>query len=115
MLGFIKRFSKNVIEEVDKSDEIKEQSDTEQEEPIRAIINGLLYDTSKAKKIGTFYEWINCLNCRRKDLYRTKNNNFFVVYESSKGICPTTECEAKRILSQFPDEYQEIFGKVDEA
>lgn len=115
MLGFIKRFSKNVIEEVDKSDEIKEKSDTEQEEPIRAIINGLLYDTSKAKKIGTFYEWINCLNCETKYLYITKNHNFFVVYKSSKEICPTTECEAKRILSRFPDEYQEIFGKVDEA
>lgn len=50
MLKFIKRFSKNAIEEAEELDEIKEKSDTEQDEPIRAIINGLLYDTSKAKK-----------------------------------------------------------------
>lgn len=115
MLGFVKRFSKNAIEEVEKSDEIKEKSDTEQEEPIRAIIDGLLYDTSKAKKIGTFYDWTNCLNCRIKDLYITKNNRFFVAISAEKSINPIGESEAKTILSQFPDEYQEIFGKVDEA
>ena len=115
MLGLIKRFSKNAIEEVEKSDEIKEKSDTEQEEPIRAIIDGLLYDTSKAKKIGTFCDWTNCLNCRIKDLYITKNNRFFIAYKSSKEIYPKSEMEAKSLLSQYPDEYQEIFGKVDEA
>lgn len=112
MLGFIKRFSKNAIEEVEKLDEIKEKSDTGQEQPIRAVIGDLLYDTSKARKIGTFYDWI----FDSMDLYVTKNNRFFSVQKNARSpISVISENEAKRLLSKHPDEYQEIFGKVDEA
>lgn len=76
---------------------------------------GFYMTRQRQKKIITFYDWINCLNCRRKDLYRTKNNRFFVAASSGKSINPIDESEVKKILSQYPDEYQEIFGKVDEA
>lgn len=112
MLGFIKRFSKNAIEESKELDGIKEKSDMGQEEPIRAIIDGLLYDTSKARKIGTFYDW----GFGSMDLYVTKNNRFFSAQKNGRfKISLISESEAKKILSQYPDKYQETFGKVEEA
>lgn len=80
------------------------------------IVNGLLYDTSKAKQLRIFFgECSGDSYPMRRALYRTKNNRFFVVTRSNKSITPIDESEAKRILSRSPDEYQEIFGKVDEA
>ena len=78
--------------------------------PTRAIINGLLYDTSKAEKIFTMRNWIDGSST---NLYVTFNNRFFT--ECQGNIKPKSEEEVKFMLSKHPDEYQKIFGKVENA
>lgn len=80
--------------------------------PKRAIINGLLYDTSKSQRILKIYDWIGPL-CLVEKLYVTPNNRFFT--ECQSIIKPKTEDEVKQILSKYPDKYQEIFGEVENA
>ena len=80
--------------------------------PTRAIIDGLLYDTSKAEKIFTVRDWIDSFGSTT-NLYVTSNNRFFTEYKGD--ITPKTEEEVKVMLSKHPDEYQKIFGKVKNA
>ena len=80
--------------------------------PKRAIINGLLYDTSKSQRILKIYDWIGSF-CLVEQLYVTPNNRFFT--ECQSVIEPKTEDEVKQILSKYPDKYQEIFGEVENA
>ena len=77
--------------------------------PQRAIINGLLYDTSKSKMIMKFRNSLYC----NSYLYMTSKGHFFI--RNASSIKPITECDAKEILSYYPDKYQEIFGKVEDA
>ena len=64
---------------------------------MRAIINGLLYDTEKAEivwKSDSFY----------LDLYKTKNNRL------------VDENKIKEFFGiRYPDKYIELFGEVEEA
>lgn len=78
---------------------------------MKAIINGLLYDTEKAEvvcedSIGFF------------TVYKTKNNRVFIENKlTEKFSTITTDMnKIKEILgSNFPDKYIELFGEVEEA
>ena len=76
---------------------------------MRRIIDGLRYDTEKAKKIGSvpyFFE-----------LYKTPNGRFFAFYISGGEIRPLTVSEAKRFyewLSYTSIGYEEAFGEPPE-
>lgn len=97
---------------VEDYDDAVERAKIEQymlEIPKRAIIDDLLYDTSKSKMIMKFGNFLYC----NSYLYTTSKGRFFIVDGSE--IKPITECYAKEILSHHPDEYQEIFGKVEDA
>ena len=117
MFDFLKKFKKecvNTSEQLENTEEEIEEP-VKQEKPIIAIIDGLLYDTSKAIKILEFCDtagcgtyWIN------KTLYITNSKRFF--YTDNWGtLRKLSDDEAKTILSKYPDKYQEIFGKVEEA
>lgn len=73
---------------------------------MRAIINGLLYDTEKAEivwKSDSFY----------LDLYKTKNNRFFMMFNRNIIV---DENKIKEFFGiQYPDKYIELFGEVEEA
>jgi len=75
---------------------------------MRRIIDGLRYDTEKAKKIGSvpyFFE-----------LYKTPNGRFFIYYPD-KEIRPLRIDEAKQFyewLTYFSIEYEEAFGEPPE-
>lgn len=111
MFGFLKRFQKECVDIYDDLERAKALSEFREHNPARAVINGLMYDTSKSEKIISFNNypsfWI-------QTLYRTKNQRFFIVDEY-RNIRVTTEDEAKEILSRYPGKYQEVFGKVDDA
>lgn len=112
MFDFLKKFKKecvNTYEQLEKTEsETKEQ--VREEEPITAVIDGLLYDTSKSKKILIMYNW----NSNPKEcLYVTPNNRFFITCGTK--IEPKTEDEVKGILSSCVELYQEFFGKVEDA
>lgn len=122
MFNFLKKFKKecvNTYEQLEKAEsETKETVKTEK--PITAVIDGLLYDTSKAERIceyfvknedmtvyGMTFGFVEAI------LFRTKNGRFFI--QQFGRIYPCDDKLAKRILSDDPDKYQEIFGKVEEA
>lgn len=117
MLNFLKRFKKECISTYEKLE--KAESEIEEpvkaEQPISAVINGLLYDTSKATKILEYYDVIGCgTYWINKTLYITNSKRFF--YTDNWGtLRKLSDDEAKTILSKYPDKYQEIFGKVEEA
>ena len=73
---------------------------------MRAIINGLLYDTEKAEivwKSDSFY----------LDLYKTKNNRFFMMFNRNIIV---DENKIKEFFGiRYPDKYIELFGEVEEA
>lgn len=87
--------------------------------PVVAVIDGLLYDTSKASKVFTYSVENDDMGVsgmctqRLARLFRTKNQRFFILQDSR--IYPCDEEKVKKILSYSPDKYQEIFGGVEEA
>lgn len=118
MLNFLKRFKKECISTYEKLE--KAESEIEEpvkaEQPISAVINGLLYDTSKAEKKFTFLTGNtvkSLLYCCYTDLYVTKSGRYFC--EQYGNIIPVDERELKYLLQYYPEKYQEIFGKVEEA
>ena len=116
MFEFLKKFAKNDVDTNDDMESAKKQTEIHEQNPSRAVIDGLLYDTSKAEKVVTFD---SCIANGRffipKDLYMTKNRRFFSVSCLGGYIQTETEEEVKKILSKRPEKYQEIFGKVEEA
>ena len=117
MFDFLKKFKKecaSTCEQLEKEEEeIKEP--VKQQKSITAVIDGLLYDTSKATKILEYYDVIGCgTYWINKTLYITNSKRFF--YTDNWGtLRKLSDDEAKTILSKYPDKYQEIFGKVEEA
>ena len=102
----------------------KEETETKEtkksEKPIISIIDGLLYDTSKSDRICLYFVENEDMAVSgmvagfiEAILFRTKNGRFFI--QQLGRIYPCDEKTAKIILSYQPDEYQEIFVKVEEA
>ena len=77
---------------------------------MKAIINGLLYDTEKADCIGTYKnKYLDT-----SGVYRTKNNRVFVY--TAEGEFIVEENQVKEIMGKYcPDKYIELFGEVEEA
>lgn len=82
--------------------------------PVRKIINGKLYDTSKAERVylSVCYNAVIGRNIRIEYYVTDKRNYFSVINEE---IFPVTEEKIKEVLSTCPDIYQKYFGKVEEA
>ena len=80
MFDFLKKFKKecvNTSEQLENTEE-KIEEPVKQEKPIIAIIDGLLYDTSKATKILEYYDVIGCgTYWINKTLYITNSKRFF--------------------------------------
>lgn len=114
MFGFLKRFQKECFDTYDDLERAKALAEFREHNPAREVINGLMYDTSKAKKILSFFDNNSSITWMNQILYKTINGRFFVIndYRSIRAI---TEDEAKQILSRYPDKYQEVFGKVEDA
>lgn len=116
MFEFLKKFVKNAVGINESMENAKKQTETRELNPSRAVIDGLLYDTSKAEKIFTFNSFnVNGKFFAIKSLYMTKNKRFFSESWEDGYIQAETEEKVKEILSQHPDEYQYIFGKVEDA
>lgn len=117
MFDFLKKFKKECVSTYEKLEKAEEKIEepVKQEKPITAIIDGLLYDTSKAIKILEFCDTAGCgMYWINKTLYMTSNKRFF--YTDNWGtLKKLSDDEAKQILSKYPDKYQEIFGKVEDA
>ena len=98
------------------------------------IINGKLYDTETAKKVGCYDNGYDCENFHYfyEALYLKKTGEWFLYGEGGpmsdysepygsgwmgiRKIMPYTEAEAKRWAARHlnADKYMEHFGKVDE-
>lgn len=102
---------------------------------MKQIINGKKYNTETAKEVG---RWSN--NCSYRDfnyceetLYRKKTGEYFLygmggamskysqscgqnTWSSGEEINPMTESEARDWAEKYltADEYEEIFGEVEE-
>ena len=118
MFDFLKKFKKeclNTCEQLEKAESQTKES-AKEDHPIVAIIDGLLYDTSKAEKKFTFLTGNtvkSLLYCCYTDLYVTKSGRYFC--EQYGSIIPVDERELRYLLQYYPKKYQEIFGKVEEA
>ena len=118
MFDFLKKFKKecvNTCEQLEKAESGTKESERE-EQPIAVIINGLLYDTSKAEKKFTFLTGNtvkSLLYCCYTDLYVTNSGRYFC--EQHGSIIPVDEHELRYLLQYYPEKYQEIFGKVEDA
>lgn len=90
------------------------QEEIRKEFPVRKIINGKLYDTSKAKRIYLSVRY-NIVIGRdiRREYYVTDKGNYFSVVD--RDISIVSEEQIKEVLSSYPDIYQKYFGKVEEA
>ena len=75
---------------------------------MKAIINGLLYDTAEAK-IG-FED-----DCGVFTVYKTKDNRIFMTNNIADTIETDTDKIKETLGSLSPDGYIEIFGEVEEA
>jgi hypothetical protein len=95
---------------------------------MKAIIDNKLYDTEKATLIHQHVRKIqrkSILNTTilvpvDYDLYKTAKGNWFEVAKERDSLKkPTifslTEERVKQIMLNFPDEYQKLFGIVEEA
>lgn len=98
---------------------------------MKSIIDNKLYDTEKAELIYTYkHRWFEPLtfnpklgfeNWETAEVYKTKNNNYFVYfqqkgYDERTRIEPTTEDKIKKTISDIdPDSYIKLFGIVEEA
>ena len=77
---------------------------------MKAIINGLMYDTEKAKIIFEPDKY--------HTMYMTEKGNLFMLYHQSgeKAISCTDNEKLKKILAgKATDKYIELFGEVEEA
>ena len=75
---------------------------------MKAIIDGRLYDTEKARKVGT----LECVPC---EVYKTGNGNLFLL-EKFIGITNADQDEIREMIGiQDPDLYISLFGEVEEA
>lgn len=107
----------------------------EREKIMKKIINGKKYDTETATKIGVWSNGLSFSDFKHcsESIYRKKTGEFFLhgeggpmsAYSKSCGenswsggeqIVPLTEDEAKKWVENHlgADEYEEIFGKVEE-
>jgi len=95
---------------------------TEIPAPVRAILSGRLYDTSKATCICygevtdnliSKYELPEYLVNTQMRLYKTEKGNFFI--RVGRRIIPISEWDTQILLSYKPDKYIELFGEVEEA
>ena len=101
---------------------------------MKKIINGLLYDTSKAEVISAFeksssriYDWwlgVQYQVHQRETLYRTKKGRYFILSSSealgehNETIVPITEDEAFQwLIEHDPEKAEKVFpGKhIEEA
>lgn len=108
MFGIFKNKKSKLIDREITQEEIREKF------PIRKIVNGKLYDTSKAKRIyfSVRYSKLDCRDIRR-EYYVTDKGNYFSVVDGD--ISPVSEEQIKEVLSTYPDIYQKYFGRVEEA
>lgn len=101
---------------------------------MKKIINGKKYDTETAKLMGTYSngQGYSDLNYFSSELYKKKTGEFFIYQEggpmSIMGICrdgsivgseniiPVSENDAKNWVEEHlsVDEYESIFGEVEE-
>lgn len=115
MFEFIRKSKQECFDTQNKPDENRNKIifPSISEKPVRKVIEGYLYDTSKSKQIitkDTLGPFVNF----RCALFLTPNNRFFTV-DSFANVRVLEETEAKEFLSEFPEKYQEIFGNVEEA
>ena len=101
---------------------------------MKKVLGGHVYDTSKAKKLGSFEASCGCSDFHyyEEELYRTKSGYYFLygtgnaaspyarqvetnTWSSGEKILPLTEKEAKEWAEDHldGDEYETIFGAVD--
>lgn len=102
---------------------------------MKKIINGKKYDTDTAKFLGRYSNTWDTRNFHyySEELYRKKNGEYFLYGEGGpmsdysrqtatnersggERITPMTEAEARKWAEEHldGDEYEEIFGEVDE-
>lgn len=89
---------------------------------MKKIIEGKKYDTETAKRVGRHATTENNGDFCIKELYKKKTGEFFFYTyqfawcEYYEGIDPCTEDEAKQWAEVYldGDEYEEIFGEVEE-
>lgn len=75
---------------------------------MKKIVNGLLYDTDTSELI--YHDEIN-----RRRWYKTKNENYFVLYANGE-IGPKTEDAVRDHLGKNNvEKYIELFGEPQEA
>ena len=118
MFDFLKKLKKECVSTCEQLEKVEEEikEPVKQQKSITAVIDGLLYDTSKAEKKFTFLTGNtvkSLLCCCSTDLYVTKSGRYFC--EQYGNIIPVDERELRYLLQYYPEKYQEIFGKVEEA
>ena len=75
---------------------------------MQRIVNGLLYDTKVSNVVHIEED-------TKRMLYKTANNNFFMLYADGQ-IVPKTEESAKKYLGKHNvEKYIELFGQPQEA
>ena len=85
---------------------------------MRKVIRGKMYDTNTAEKLCEYK--VSKFHSIYETIYRKTNGEFFKLVENFVdnffGITPLSIDEAKEIIEvRFDgDEYEEIFGKVEE-
>lgn len=102
---------------------------------MKKIIAGKKYDTDTAKCVGSYqYSYPNDFHWYREELYQKKTGEFFIYGEGGalseyretislnqwsggEAIKPLTYSEAQQWAEEHlsGDEYEEIFGEVDES
>lgn len=74
---------------------------------MKAIVNGFLYDTDKARKI---------MECGFHSVYKTVNDRFFITYDALGEItCTDMDLVKDFIGKNNTDLYIELFGTVGDA
>ena len=75
---------------------------------MRAIVDGLLYDTDKSELVH-----IDSITKRR--LYRTPGGCFFSMYPNGEIVPKTVENTKVYLGEKNVEKYIELFGEVEEA
>lgn len=123
MFNFFKKFKKecaNTCAQLEKA-ESETKEPVKVEKTITAVIDGLLYDTSKAKRVGAYCVETDTMSAPNMEideygfviLFCTHRGRFFM--QQYGKLYPCDDLVAKNILKYYPDKYQEIFGKVEDA
>ena len=85
---------------------------------MKKIINGRVYDTEKAKELGTYanYGSWNDFSHLEETLYRKKTGEYFLFGEGGRRIMPMTYDEAREWAEKHleAEEYEAIFGEIVE-